>query len=316
MNRFHRFDVLLAWYCEYMTINNYRPRTVRDYQYEVSFFRCWIENATDIGDIDELDPAMLHDYAASLFDRGLGARTIHHKLAALSSFFKACYENNKLYGNLSRHIQLPRITRSLPAGILTESEVQRIFEYLDSASASLTVKTLTDAVLLRDRAAFDVLYSTGMRKSELRNLINGDIDYENGLVSIREGKGGKDRVVPIGKKSLAAIERYISEARPLLSTAASDTLFITRRGKPLDDQTLYQTIINVTKGAGIERHVKVHAIRHTCATHMLNHGADIRYVQELLGHASLTSTQVYTHVSINKLKETHRKHHPREQTQE
>jgi len=316
MRRLHRFDVLLAWYREHMTINHYRPRTVRDYQYELSSFRRFLEDETDSDDIDDITPRQLHDFAATLFDRGLGARTIHHKLAAMSSFFKACYSENKLYVDLSRHIQLPRITKNLPTGILTESEMQRIFEYLDSATATLRVKTLTDAVLLRDRAAFDVLYSTGMRKGELRRLSSGDIDYENGLVTIRDGKGGKDRVVPIGEKSLAAIERYISEARPVLATAAGDTLFITRRGKPLDDQTLYKTVVNVTKGAGIERHIKVHTIRHTCATHMLNHGADIRYVQELLGHACLTSTQVYTHVSINKLKETHRRHHPREQAEE
>lgn len=313
MRRLHRFDVLTQWYCEYMTINNYRPRNAGDYRYEISSFRRWLEETTDIDDINDITPQVLHDFAASLYDRKLGARTIHHKLSALSSFFAACYTENKLYSDLSRHIQLPRITRNLPTGILTETEVQRIFDYLDSATASLQVKTLTDAVLLRDRAVFDVLYSTGMRKSELARLTHGDIDYENGLVCIREGKGGKDRVVPIAEKSLAAVERYIGEARPMLYTGTSDTLFITRHGRALGVQTLRQTIINVTKAAGIERHIKVHTIRHTCATHMLNHGADIRYVQVLLGHASLTSTQVYTHVSISKLKETHRKHHPREQ---
>jgi integrase/recombinase XerD len=313
MNRLHSFDVLTAWYREYMGVSNYRPRTVRDYSFEISFFRRWLESETDAADVDEITPRILHDYAAALYDRGLCPKTAHHKLAALSSFFKAAYSENKLYGDLSRHIQLPRIGRSLPAGMLTEEETRRIFDYLETITASLSVKDLAGAVVVRDRAVFEVLYSTGMRRGEVTGLKLDDIDYESGLLFVRQGKGGKDRVVPIGEKSLEAVRRYVAEARSLFAAAGSDYLFVTRWGGRMGDFTIRQTVINVTQGAGIARHVKVHALRHTCATHMLNHGADIRYVQELLGHACLTSTQVYTHVSVNKLKETHRKYHPREQ---
>jgi integrase/recombinase XerD len=312
MDRFHRLDILAAWYREYLTVEGYRPRTIADYCFELSFFRRWVESNTDTADIDELPPELLHDYAASLYDRELAPKTIHHKLAALVSFFGACYEENKLYIDLRRHIQLPRLTKALPAGILTEQEIGRIFDYLETATAARRVRGLSDAVLLRDRAVFEVLYSTGMRRAEVIGLKLCDIGYDEGLVFVRDGKGGKDRVVPIGQKSLEAVRRYVTEARSLLAATDCEHLFVTRRGYLMGDYTIRQGVIKVTQAAGIGRHVKVHTIRHTCATHMLNNGADIRYVQELLGHACLSSTQVYTHVSIAKLKDTHRKYHPRE----
>ena len=318
MNRLHRFAVLAAWFREYLTISGYRPGTVKDYCFELSFFRRWVEKNTEIADIDDLTPQILHDYAAGLHDRQLSQKTIHHKLAAIAAFVTAAYEEKKLYADLRRHILLPRLSKTLPAGVLTEEETRRVFDFLESAADRLcTVRTLRDAVLLRDIAVFEVLYSTGIRRNEAQRLRLGDVDRDNGLLFVRDGKGGKDRVVPIGGKSLEAIRRYVEKARPLLlAVPDSGFLFITRKGRRVGEYTMRQTVINVTKAAGIGRHVKVHTIRHTCATHMLNHGADIRFVQELLGHASLSSTQIYTHVSINKLKETHRKHHPREQREE
>jgi site-specific recombinase XerD len=119
--------------------------------------------------------------------------------------------------------------------------------------------------------------------------------------------------VPIGKTALEAVRRYVAEARPILAAKGVEALFVNLKfGKPLGDYTIRESVMKVAKAAGLEKHVRVHGMRHTCATHLLNNGADIRYVQELLGHASLSSTQVYTHVSINKLKETHKKFHPRE----
>ena len=313
MDRLHRFDVLIAWYREYMTIDNYRPRTVKDYGFELSFFRRFLIDKTDLPDIDDLTPQILHDYAAYLYDRGIGAATIHHKLSALSSFFCAAYEQKKLYADYRGYIHLPRVNKKLPANILTEEETKRVFDYLESVTNDLQVKTADDAALLRDRAIFEVFYSTGIRRNELTGLAAADIDYDGGLVFIRQGKGGKDRVVPIGRTALESVRRYVAEARPVLATKDCDALFVNgKNGGKLGDYTIRERVIKVTKAAGLQKHVRVHGLRHSCATHMLNHGADIRYVQELLGHVSLSSTQVYTHVSINKLKEMHTRYHPRE----
>jgi site-specific recombinase XerD len=313
MNRLHRFDVLVAWYREYMTVNGYRPRTIRDYSFELSFFRRFLHEKTELPDIDELTPQIIRDYAAYLFDRNVTATTIHHKLSAVNSFFCASYEQKKIYADYRDYINLPRVNKKLPANMLSEEETKRIFDHLEVATDNLQINTAEDAVLLRDRAIFEVLYSTAIRRNELTGLLLADVDYDGGLLFIRSGKGGKDRVVPIGKTALEVVRRYVAQARPILAAKGNESLFVNRKfGTRLGDYTIRECVMNVAKAAGLEKHVRVHSMRHTCATHLLNNGADIRYVQELLGHASLSSTQIYTHVSINKLKETHRKFHPRE----
>ena len=313
MNRLHHFDVLRAWHKEYMGINNYRPRTIKDYAFELSFFRRFLFEKTDLADIDDLAREHLHDFAASLYDSGICAGSIHHKLSVLNSFFSACYEQKKLYADLRAAINMPRVNKKLPAHILSEEETKTVFDYLESATDNLDVTTDEEAILLRDRAVFELLYSTAIRRNEATHLKIGDIDFDNGMVFVKEGKGGKDRVVPMGKTALDAVRRYQAEARPRLAAPGCDILFVNRKGRRMHDETIRESVMHATQGAGLKKHVRVHALRHSCATHLLNHGADIRYVQELLGHASLSSTQIYTHVSINKLKETHRKHHPREQ---
>jgi site-specific recombinase XerD len=299
-----------------MRVNGYRPRTVADYCFELSFFRRFLESETDIEDIDAITHALLHAYAAWLYDRGLAAATLHHKLAVLRSFFTAAYEEKKVYIDLRPTIHLPRISKRLPAHILSEAEIGTLFNYLEQQTDTRMVRSVTDAVVLRNRAMVEVLYSTGIRRSELLQLRLADIDYSTGVVFINQGKGGKDRVVPIGNTALSAVQRYVSEGRPLLAVAAGDVLFVTRRGRMLSNDAIRQVILKVCRAAGLEKQVRVRSMRHSCATHMLDHGADIRYVQELLGHASLSSTQIYTHVSINKLKETHAKYHPRGKMEE
>ncbi len=310
-NRLHRFDVLAAWYEEHLTISGYRPRTIADYCFELSFFRRWIEHNTDVADINELCAQTLRQYMSSLYDRGLAPGTVHHKCCALINFLGAIYEENKFYTDLRPHISLPRTGRKLPATILTEKETQRVFAYLEELTGSLRVRDFTEAVPVRDHAMLELMYSTGVRLAELINLDLCDIDYDSALVRVRQGKGGKDRVAPIGATSLGVLRRYVHEARPAIA-ADPNALFVNRFGNRIGTQTVRDMLRRVMKGAAIDRHVTPHAMRHTCATHLLNNGADIRYVQELLGHASLSSTQIYTHVSIDKLKQTHARYHPRE----
>jgi integrase/recombinase XerD len=310
-NRLHRFDVLCAWFREHMHAQQFRPRTIEDYCFELSFFRRWVEENSDIADIDDATPALLHEYAASAYARGLAPCSINHKLAILKSFFDSLYECNKLYIDLGRHISLPRVARRLPKNILSETEMSRIFAYLESTTAHLRVTTRPQAGVLRDHALMEMLYSTGIRKAELIACTLSDVNYADGLVHIH-GKGGKERVAPIGETSAAVLLRYICKARPLLAAKGISSVFVTMRGGPMGGMSVLDAVKRVVAAAGIGREVTVHSVRHCSATHMLNHGADIRYVQEFLGHASVSTTQVYTHVSIAKLKQTHARCHPRE----
>ena len=313
MNRFHRFDVLCAWYREYATVKGFRPRTVHEYLLEVLFFRRWLEKETEAQDIDEITPAMVRDFATMLYDKKKAPATIRRNLTSLKSFFSSLYAEHKLYINLAAAIALPRIGKRLPTGILTEEEAGKIITHLESLTSDTKMRTVADAIRLRDHAIFEVLYSTGIRRGELMALRIGDLNYSDGLITIRQGKGGKDRVVPIGEKSLDVIRHYVTSARKMFAQGKSpDALFLTFKGAGMGRMTVRDTVMRIVREAGITRHVKTHGLRHTCATHMLNHGADIRYVQELLGHSCLSSTQVYTHVSIKQLKESHRKFHPRE----
>jgi site-specific recombinase XerD len=309
--RLHRFDVLLAWFREHMHAQQFRARTIEDYTFELSFFRRWLCDNTDLADIDDMAPALLHAYAAALYGRGLVAGSINHKLAVLKSFFDTLYEHNKLYLDLGRHISLPRIARRLPRNILSEREMCRVFAYQETTTAKRGVSARERALALRDHALMEVLYSTGIRKGELIGCMLDDVNYADCLVHIR-GKGGKQRVVPIGITSLAVLRRFIREGRPLLAAKDVVNVFVTIRGGPMGEMAVLDAVKRVVAKAGIDRAVTVHTIRHCSATHMLNHGADIRYVQELLGHASVSTTQIYTHVSISKLKQTHARCHPRE----
>lgn len=309
--RLHRFTVLAAWFREHLAINNYRPRTLEDYAFELSFFRRWIEENTDTVDIDDFSPSILHDYAAGLYARSLEAGSINHKLSVLKSFFDSLYEHNKLYIDLGRHISLPKASRSLPKNILGEREMSRVFACLESTAGKLKVTKRAHAVVVRDHALMEVLYSTAMRKTELIELMLDDINYADCLIHVR-GKGGKHRVVPIGVVSLAVLRRYIRDARGVLTSRDIGNVFVTLRGGPMGEMAVLDSVKRVVAGAGITRKVTVHSIRHSSATHMLNRGADIRYVQELLGHESVSTTQIYTHVSISNLKQTHARYHPGE----
>jgi len=310
--RLHRFDVLKAWFAEYMAVTGFQPRSMEDYLRELSLFRRWVEATTDVVDIDELSAETLHDYSAYLYGRGLAAAGMYRKVAILRSFFGSCYRENKLYIDYTQYLHMPRVPSSLPVDMLSESQMQRVFGWLESRSAALESLTRDSALHLRDHALWELAYGTGMRRAELRALELGDMHWSDGVVLIRRGKGGKPRVAPLGLRGMALVRRYVEQARPLLRPCC-EALLVSWRGKPLDKWSIVCCVRRTLEAAGIQRRVTLHSLRHACATHMLNHGADIRYVQELLGHASLGTTQVYTRVSIGKLKDTHRRHHPREQ---
>jgi len=221
-------------------------------------------------------------------------------LSPLKAYFKWLAQENHLLYNPASELQLPRQPKSLPKTILSVAEVEAILMEADPGTVPG----------LRDRALLETLYSTGMRRMELPRLGVHDIDLARRIVFVREGKGRRDRVIPIGARACAWIDKYILEARPQLVAGDTQALFVTDYGDGVEPEWVATKVKRYMEFAGIDKPGSTHLLRHACATHMLEGGADIRFIQSMLGHSSLTTTEIYTHVSIDKLQEIHAATHP------
>lgn len=223
------------------------------------------------------------------------------QLVPLRAFFAWLTRSRHILYNPASELQLPKVMPNLARYVLTTADVERVLGQPD-------VSTLLG---IRDRAMMEVLYSSAIRRSELRRLTLFDVDTKKGTLLVREGKGRKDRLVPLGSRACAWVDKYLLDVRPELTAGNDDrTLFLTLQGQAFTDYALGDTVKGYLEGAGIEAQGSCHLFRHACATHMLENGADTRYIQALLGHADLSSTQIYTHVAIHKLKEIHAATHP------
>jgi integrase/recombinase XerD len=208
--------------------------------------------------------------------------------------------------NPASELELPRPETRLPVAGLTPAEVARL----------CAVPDLADPLGLRDRAMLETLYASGIRRAELARLECADVNLGRGTLTVRQGKGGKDRVVPLGARAAAWVARYLDEVRPRLMLEAREPgLFLTGYGEPFHPDVLTRMMTAWLKAAGLPGRGSCHLMRHTCATHMLENGADVRYIQQLLGHASLETTAIYTEVTINQLLAVHARCHPSAQTQ-
>ena len=221
-------------------------------------------------------------------------------LAPLKTFFKWLAKENHILYNPASELTLPRLPKHLPRVILSIQEVEAILREAEPVSPSG----------LRDRAMLETLYSTALRRMELPGLALYDIDTTRRLVMVREGKGKKDRVIPIGARAAAWVDKYLHESRPQLLVGDTDALFLTDYGLPVTPEYVAERVRRYMHFAGIEKPGATHLFRHACATHMLENGADTRFIQALLGHETLATTQIYTHVSIDKLREIHDATHP------
>ena len=232
--------------------------------------------------------------------------TQNKMLSAVKLFLSFLKDNDYIIEDPAGDIHYAKEPQKLPRSILTISEARKIMHSPDKKSV----------IGYRDRTILEVLYSSGIRKTELANLQVSDVDYNEGILRI-EGKGKKERVVPIGKIACRYLENYISSVREeLIKDPPNNYLFLSIRGKKLSKDVVRMSIKKYARGAGIKKNVHCHTFRHTCATHMLKNKANIRIIQELLGHTCLNSTQIYTHITITDLKEVHRRCHPREQDRE
>ena len=230
----------------------------------------------------------------------LSSETLYLQIAALRAFYSFAEGEKHLAQNLAENLSFPRRWKRLPKW-LSDEEIEQL----------LRPETTSDPPALCDQAALELAYASGLRLAELRGIRLEQLHLDAGFVSVI-GKGNKERVVPLGRKAVEAIRRYLEAGRPGLVTAKSPAnLFLTRRGTPFAAVTMWQRIKRRAARAGLERNITPHMLRHSFATHLLELGADLRLIQELLGHASISTTEVYTHLDGRHLRDVHRKFHPR-----
>jgi len=245
----------------------------------------------------------LVDFLAGLYRQKLESRTVARQLVTLRNFFRFAQIQELISVDPSVNLESPKIRRTLP-GYLRLEEIERLLEQPDEKTP----------LGLRDRAMLEVLYSTGLRVSELISLRVSDVDAKVGCVRCI-GKGDKERIVPVGRQALVMVEKYLRKARPLLcgkgKSASSPTLFVNRRGTALSRVGVWKILSAYGRRAGLRVAIKPHMLRHSFATHLLERGADLRSVQLMLGHADISTTQIYTHVVEERLKQIYKAHHPR-----
>jgi integrase/recombinase XerD len=246
----------------------------------------------------ERERALLNQPESS--PRRLSSESVYLEIAALRAFYRFAEAEKLLPANIAENLSLPQRWKRLPKA-LTGQEIEQLF-------APETPETPQS---LCDQAILELAYASGLRLSELRGLRLEQLHLDAGFINV-VGKGNKERVVPVGSKAVAALERFLSVGRPrLVGPRSPANVFLTRRGTPFAPVTLWLRIKQRVRRAGIARNVTPHMLRHSFATHLLEHGADLRVIQELLGHASISTTEVYTHVAGQRLREVHRKYHPR-----
>jgi integrase/recombinase XerD len=232
--------------------------------------------------------------------RRLSSESVYVEVAALRAFYRFAENEKLLPANPAEHLSLPKKWKRLPKS-LSNAEIDKLL----APEVPETPQSLCDQAIL------ELAYASGLRLSELKNLRLEQLHVDAGFINVI-GKGNKERVVPVGKKAVEALNRFIAVGRPKLVTPKSPgNVFLTRRGTPFASVTLWLRIKNRVRRAGVERNMTPHMLRHSFATHLLEHGADLRVIQELLGHANISTTEIYTHVTSNRLRDVHRKFHPR-----
>ena len=294
-------------YFEYMASRNYAQSTITNRRNCFDYFLAW---CTERGLIEpsEVSRAVVERYQKYLYTyrkkrngEPLTFRAQHSNLVAVRAFFKWMAKKNYVLYTPAAEIEMPKLEKRLPKHFLNVSDTETV----------LALPDIRDPMGLRDRAILETFYSTGMRRSELMRMSIYDLDVERGTVFIDQGKGKKDRMIPIGERAIAWIEKYLAEVRPTLSvTPDNGVMFLTAQGDMFTENRLTQLVRGYVNKADLGKKGACHLFRHTCATLMLEGGADIRFIQQQLGHADLSTTEIYTQVSIRKLKEIHNMTHP------
>ncbi len=297
---------------EHLHILNRTAEAVESRHGELKPFLAWTEER-GLLHADQITRTILESYQRWLWTyrkkngHPLGITTQRARLGGVMNFFAWLCKQHAIEANPASEIELPRPGKRLPVEALTVTEVEAV----------LSQPAIVDPLGLRDRAILELFYSTGIRRAELVRLEVADLNREKRLLHIRQGKGRKDRVVPVGHRALRWVEKYLEDVRPLLMVkAAEPALFLSGYGEPFNADVLGRKVVQYIAAARTGRPGGAHLLRHTCATHLLEGGADIRYIQQLLGHEKLETTAIYTEVSIIQLQAVHARCHPAERHDE
>lgn len=283
------------------------PRSLARYHYEIpKMLEHWrSQGLKSLGALtaQHLKAYWLHLYTAQdRRQKKLSNANLRGRLGAALGFVRFLVRNDFLLIDVSRGLRLPKKARTLPRVILSEAETVRLLEGPGEQTA----------LEVRDRAILEVFYGTGLRNSELRVLKVSELDWARHLLFVAEGKGRKQRWVPMGGEAEVWVQEYLAKGRPALARAHEETLFLSRTGRPLGVSQLAEIVARWAKRVGLEKHVTPHCLRHSCATHMLKRGANLKHLQTLLGHESIQTTQGYTRVELSELRQVLRRCHPRE----
>ncbi|WP_080876314.1 tyrosine recombinase XerC [Oceanobacillus timonensis] len=280
---------------------NASPYTVQYYRTDLETFGAFMQRE-EVNDLKDVSYREVRVFLTELYQDGLSRRSVSRKISSLRSFYRFLERENFVTENPFSQLSLPKSEKPVP-GFLYEEELEKLF----------CVSDVQTDLGQRDQALLEILYGTGIRVSECQQLRLQDIDFSIGTIFVK-GKGRKERYVPFGSFAEAALEKYLLYGRKNLlnkSNSITENVFLNARGNPITTRGIRTVLDKIVEKASINIHVHPHKLRHTFATHMLNEGADLRSVQELLGHESLSSTQIYTHVSKEHLKKAYMKSHPR-----
>jgi len=291
---------LIDRFCDQLWLQDgLAPASLGSYRRDVTQWATWLDaHSTSLLAAQRTD---VEAFLADQYRAKAKATSIARRLSALRRFYGLQLQQGTIATDPTLRVHAPKLPRRLPKN-LTEAQVEAV----------LAVPDVSDALGLRDRAMLETLYATGLRVSELVGLRHAQVSLDMGVVRVL-GKGSKERLVPLGEEAISWLKRYLDEARPALAGAGkSDAVFLTARHGPMTRQAFWTRIKRCAVKAGIAASsLSPHVLRHAFATHLLNHGADLRVVQLLLGHADITTTTIYTHVARERLKKLHAQHHPR-----
>ncbi len=288
-------------YLQYIRAEAKSPCTIIAYTRDLRQFGQYLERFFEGGQVRsaEINAQMVRDFLRHLHEAQVGNRSLARKIAALNSFFRYLKLTGRIGKNPLDRVKRPKFEKKLPRHF-TEQEMLELLRLPD----------LESLYGLRNRAILELLYSSGLRISELADLQLNDIDLHRGMLRVI-GKGGKERLVPVGKQALAAIQGYLPVRAKLRTDESSERLFLTKSGKDFDQRQLTNILSRYFLQIARQKGFSPHTLRHSFATHMLARGADLRAVQSMLGHANLSTTEVYTHVTLDDVKKAYRKGHPR-----
>ncbi len=292
---------LLTKYFNYLLVERgIAQNTMEAYGRDLRRFGLFVNKKKKLIDVHEVTPEVIIEYLVQIRDEGLAANSMNRSLAALRGFYKYLLHEKIITQNPLAHIELAKVWMKLPDTISKE-EMKAILDQPGNQTATA----------IRDTAMLELLYATGIRVSELINLTMNSMNWQVGFL-IAMGKGSKERIVPVGKIAYDCVRRYVDEVRPkLMQKKITDVLFLNRFGQKFTRQGLWKIVSGYAKKAGLKKKVYPHTFRHSFASHLLEGGADLLTVQVMLGHSDISTTQIYTHITRERLKEVHQKYHPR-----